>query len=834
MFFSNHSISQISQDSIKKDTVYVNDDSFEEQAIYGARDSMYIDLKENKIHLYGEAHLEYMETNMKAGYILVDLKKNEVFATYIYDKDSNKIEMPIFKNDAEEIQASRIRYNFDTQKGYIEEVKIKQDEIYLYMGVAKRQKNGDIHFRQGRFTTCELDDPHYHFNLSKAVMIPDERIVTGPMNLWVKGIPTPFGLPFSVIPQQKKKRTHGFLFPQLIPSSNYGFGVADLGYFIPLNDKIQTSSFVTLYNRGSWGARNQTDYFTQYKNSGSFAIGFQQLFQGFPSTDKAGKLSLNWDHAMDTKSNPYWNFSSKINFISDNNSKNNLNLQNNQNSQFLSNQLRSDINLKRVFPGKPLTVGMKINLIQNTTSKNISLNSPEINADLARISPFKNLFQGNKNWTKPFTAITFGYSFKGKNASTFSDSLMKNRDFVGIQNKFINGINQVATIQTTIGLFNNSLKINPSVNYTNNINFQQINKTFDAINDSLITSLQQKVGYSQTLNFNASLTTVVYSYYKFIGKRQPLLRHVLTPSVGFSYVPNLNTIQTLDTGIVNIKTISYSHFENSMFPSVATKNAALINFSFNNTFELKRKSEKDTITGFKKTNIINGLSFNGNYDLLKDSMQLSNIGINLSVNPTKTINFVASSSFSPYEWNSSGASTGTYALSSKGKIGRIISSNLSTTFTFTSKESKDKLKDAAKTVGSDWNTDYNYFALYPERVINFDIPWKINFTHVYSINANTNRTPNNPENYTKIQTLSSNGDLSFTKRWKIAGTVNFDIKTLKIGYTTLALTRNMHCWNLSFNWIPIGTAQSFVFSLRSTSSMFKDLKLDLRNPPSFL
>ncbi len=826
MLFFNQSFAQVAKDSIQKDTVYINDDSFEEQAIYGARDSMYIDLKENKIHLYGEAHLEYMETNMKAGYILVDLKKNEVFASYTYDKDSNKIEMPIFKNDGEEVQASRIRYNFNSQKGYIEEVKIKQDEIFLFMGVAKRQKNGDIHFRQGRFTTCELDDPHYHFNLTKAVMIPDKRIVTGPMNLWIKGIPTPFGLPFSVIPQQQKTRTHGLLFPQIVPSSNYGFGVSDLGYFIPINEKIQTSAYVTLYNRGSWGIKSRSEYFTKYKYSGSFEASFQQLFQGFPSDDRANKLSLIWDHNMAPNSNPFWNFSSKINFISDNNPKNNINFQNIQNSQILNNQLKSDINLKRVFPGKPLTIGLKINLIQNSTSKNITLNSPEFDANFSRINPFK-------NWIKPFSAISFTYSFKAKNSSTFSDILLKNRDFVGIQNKFLNGIYQVASIQTTINLFNKAVKITPSINYTNSYNFQQIEKTFDTVNDTLITSFHQKGGYSQTLNFNASLTTVVYSYYKFIGKSQPLLRHILTPSFGFSYIPNLNTIQTLDTGLVNnIQSITYSNFEKSMFPSAATKNAALINFSFNNTFELKRKSEKDTITGFKKTNIINGLTFNGNYDLLKDSMKLSNISINLSINPSKTISFVASSTFSPYEWTSKGTSLGVYAIASTGKIGRLAITNLSTTYTFTSKESKEKLKDVVNNGGSNWNTDYNYFALYPERIINFDIPWKINFTHVYSINANTNRTTSNPANYTQIQTLSTNGDLSFTKRWKIAGTVNFDIKSLKLSYTMLTLTRNMHCWNLSFNWIPIGASQSFVFSLKSTSSMFKDLKLNLTKPPA--
>ena len=827
MSFLNNSYAQL-LDKKARDTIYVNDDSFEELAKYGAKDSIYLDVKENKIHLYGEAHLEYLETNMKAGYILVDLKKNEVFASYILTKDSNKIEMPQFKNGAEEIQASRIRYNFKTQKGYIEEVKIKQDEIFLYMGVAKRQHNGDIHFKQGRFTTCELDDPHYHFNLSKAVMIPDKRIVTGPMNLWIKGVPTPFGLPFSIIPQAKE-RTHGLLFPQIIPMSALGFGVNDLGYFFPINKSLHTSAFITLYNRGSWGVKNTTDYFTLYKRKGSFNIDFQQMKQGFPSTKDNNKLSVSWDHLKDPKSNPFWVFSTKVNYISDNNAKTSLYP---QNVQYFNNQLNSDINLQRLFPGKPLTMGLKIGLKQSTQTKNISLTSPIYNVNLTRIFPFKKFIHGDQEWKKVFSSLSFAYTGEIQNKSTFKDTLLTQHNYSQIQNQFLNGVSQNMTIQTTAGLFKNTWKFNPSVTYSNRINFQQIEKNY--VVDSVVTNLTQKTGYSHDLSFNASLTTVVYSYYRFIGKSKPLLRHILTPTFGFKFIPNLNTFSTLDTGTVAIKTIRYSPFEQSVYSSNPTNSAGLITFGINNTFELKRKSEKDTLTGFKKTNIIDALSINGNYDVLKDSMKLSTIAINVRISPAKSISFVASSNYSPYAWDSkTGMDIGKYALNSSGKLGRLLSTNLNTSYVVTSKVSREKLEEVSKKSGTNWNTDYTYFSLYPERVVNFEIPWKITFTHIYSINANTTKTASNSNNFRQVQTISTNGDLSFTKRWKIIGTVNFDVQTVKITYTTLTLTRDMHCWNLSFNWIPIGQNQSFLFSLRSTSSMFKDAKFDLRKPPLF-
>ena len=822
------------QNLIKKDTIYQNDTSFKSQAEYGARDSIYLDVENNKIYLFGEAYLDFMETKMNAGFIEVDLDKNEVFASYVLDKDSNRIENPVFESEGEKIDAAKIRYNFDSQKGFIEEVKIKQDELYLYMGVAKRQKNAEVHFKKGRFTTCELEEPHYHFHLSKAIMIPEKRIVTGPMNLWVKGVPTPFGLPFSVIPQSKS-RTHGLLFPQIVPSSVYGFGVRDLGYYFPISNTLNTNVYLTLLSRGSWGLKQETNYLKLYRNSGRLSTDFQQLNDGFPNNNRSNKISILWSHKKDPKSNPFWTFSSNVNFISDNNTQNSLDP---INTQYFNNQLNSDINIQRRFPGKPVTMGLKVSLRQNTSNSSIALNSPIFTTNVTRFSPLKKWIKGKEEWKQFFSRIAVSYNLESQNRATFADSLL-NRDYLHlISDEFINGVQQRATLQTTASFFKNTLKFTPSINYSNNINFQQISKSYDTLIESGIRTDQiNRVGMTQSISFNGSATSVLYSYYKFIGKSKPLLRHIMTPNVGVSFIPNLNKLSSLDTGFVNINTISYSPFENSnisVYNSGSTRDQALINFGLNNSFELKRASDKDTITGFKKTRIIDALSVNGSYDLLKDSMNLSNLSLNLRISPLPMVNIVSSSSFSPYNWDKeTGASLSTYSIIENGTLGRFLTSNLTTTLTFTSKESKEKINELNDKVGENWNADYNYFLLYPERIVNFEIPWKFNLSHVYSITANRNKTISNPENFRQVQTISANGDVSFTKRWKIIGSVNYDVETVKVTYTTLTLSRDMHCWALSFNWIPIGGNKSFLFSLRSTSNMFKDAKLDLRRPPVF-
>jgi len=816
--------------SINKDTIYINDQSFEENAFYGARDSIYADIANNKIYLYGEAFVDFMATKMKAGYIEIDLTKNEIIASYILDKDSNRVENPVFESEGEKIDAAKIRFNFKTEKGFIEEVKIKQDELYLYMGTAKRQKNEEVHFEKGRFTTCELEEPHYHFHLSRAIMIPDKRIVTGPMNLWIKGVPTPFGLPFSVIPQSKT-RTHGILFPQIVPSSVYGFGVRDLGYYFPISNTFNTSTYITLLSRGSWGLRQESNYLKKYKNSGRLITEFQQLNNGFPTNLLSNKVRIAWTHSKDAKSNPFWTFSSNVNFVSDNNTKNSLDP---VNTEYFNNQLNSDINIQRTFPGKPITMGMKISLRQNTSEQNIALTSPIFTTNITRFTPLKNIIKGKKEWQQLFSRIAISYNLEAQNTSIFKDSLLTNGQFDAIRNEFINGFQQKATIQTTAAFFKNTLKFTPSINYSSRTNFQQDFKTFNAVNDSIITTQIQQIGSTQTISFSGSLTSVVYSYYKFIGKNKPLLRHIMTPNMSLSYIPNLNKFNYLDTGSVSPQLVQYNQFARSIYKQGTSNDQALINFGINNSFELKRASDKDTITGFKKTRIIDAFSINGNYDLLKDSMNLSNLSVNLRISPFPSLNFVSSSSFSPYDWEkNTGKSLSSYALTSGNNLGRFLNTNFTTNFTFTSKESKEKLNVLNDKIGENWNADYNYFLLYPERAINFDIPWKFSVSHVYSITTNQNISLSSPNKTNQIQTIQANGDVSFTKRWKIMGSVNYDVKTAKVTYTTLNLSRDMHCWALSFNWIPIGGNKSFLFSLRSTSNMFKDAKLDLRKPPDF-
>lgn len=815
-----------------QDTLYINGESLNQIVTYKASQRIHHDVKNKRIHLYGAAEVQSEGFSIKAGYILIDLDSSQIEAKYRIADDSSKVEFPELTEGSETINCETLKLNYRTQKAYIKALAIKQDEFYFRMGTAKRQTNEELHLRQGILTTCDLPEPHYHFQLSKGVMVPKERIVTGPMNLWVSGIPTPLGLPFAFIPTNQKERTSGLLFPEFVPLSKYGFGFQNLGWYLPINDHFQTSVYANIYSRGSWGLRNELDYAKRYGYNGRLTLGFQQFKSGFPTNNNQNKLSVIWVHRKAPKSNPFWDFSSSVNFISDNNSKNSLDP---INAQYFDNSFNSDINLARNFPGKPINAGLKMSLRQNSKSKNVSLMSPILNVNVTRVFPFKNTFEtADKNWKKTIQRIGITYNFEGQNRAQFKDTLLATADFLGISQQMIQGFNQGVSIQTSTGLFKNAVKINPNLSYGNKINFSQIQKSYDpTINGPKIDTLQQ-LSVSHELNFNLNATTVLYAYYKFAGKKQTKLRHLMTPNIGYRYAPGWNPLVTVNAG-PNQSPITYSPFERSVYSVGSNKEASYLTFGINNTAEIKFKSDQDTVTGFKKVRLIDQFSVTGNYDFSKDTMQLSNLALNLRISPANWINFVSNANWSPYGWQANGQSISAYAWNNGQQLGRLTTTNLTTTIVIAPKKDRQKIQDHSTLFNEqDWNADFNYYALHPERAIYYNIPWKLNLSHVYGIQANQDISLANPAAWNQVQTLVLSGDLSFTKRWNLSGNMNFNIQDKRLTNAYFALNRNMHCWALSFYYVPIGGNKSFLLSIKNTSSIFRDAKLEFRKPPSFL
>src|SRR5690606_28730538 len=115
-----------------------------------------------------------------------------------------------------------------------------------------------------------------------------------------------------------------------------------------------------------------------------------------------------------------------------------------------------------------------------------------------------------------------------------------------------------------------------------------------------------------------------------------------------------------------------------------------IGFSVDNNFEAKVRSESDS-SGFKKIPLLQGLSFNGNYNFVADSFKLSNINFSgraSLLNQKLGLNF--NGSFDPYMYDAtSNRRVNKYAIEN-GVLARLVSFGVSMDYSLNSEAAKNR------------------------------------------------------------------------------------------------------------------------------------------------
>ena len=79
--------------------------------------------------------------------------------------------------------------------------------------------------------------------------------------------------------------------------------------------------------------------------------------------------------------------------------------------------------------------------------------------------------------------------------------------------------------------------------------------------------------------------------------------------------------------------------------------------------------------------------------------------------------------------------------------------------------------------------------------------------------------------------LGFNGSLQPTKNWNVTFNTDYNFDLKKFTSLNMSLTRNLHCWSMSANFIPIGPYKSYNFVIRANASLLQDLKYEQRNSP---
>ena len=240
--------------------VKISKDGLDSPVDYGAKDSIFFDNKNNLVHLYGDAYLNYGNLKLTAAYIVVNMKENIATAEPRPDSVGKMKGLPVFKDETQDVTANKMRYNFTTRKGVILEARSKQNDVFIHGGKSKFvastgdstvKQDNTIYSKDAIFTTCSADHPHFGIVSSKQKIIPNKLIVVGPSNLVIGDVPTPLWLPFAAFPLKQGRRT-GLIFPKDYEySPTWGFGLKNMGWYFPLSDNYDLTIQGDVYIRGT-------------------------------------------------------------------------------------------------------------------------------------------------------------------------------------------------------------------------------------------------------------------------------------------------------------------------------------------------------------------------------------------------------------------------------------------------------------------------------------------------------------------------------------------------------------------------------------------------------
>ena len=370
---------------------------------WNAKDSIILDMKNKQTYLYSEAHIDYGEIILDACYIKFDFESKIVHAKYCLDSNNQKIGKPVLSDGSTSTTSDSLKYNFKTKKGITYEVLLQEGESFIHGEKVKRQNNGDVHIKNALYTTCDLDHPHFYFKLRKAVIKPNDKIVSGPVNLHIADIPTPLGLPFAFLPNKKNKSSNGLIIPNYGESRALGFYLLGGGYYHQFKGgKLSTSITGDIYSLGSWGISNSTSYKVRYKYSGQFSLNYRNTIQGekgFEDYNKSKDFFIKWNHQNDAKLNPGTTFRALINAGTTTNFRNDYNNISAQN--YLTNTFNSNVAWSKKFKGA-ISSNLSANLrhSQNSNSGLMTFTLPEIAYNINRFYPFRMLRKSsiNKNF----------------------------------------------------------------------------------------------------------------------------------------------------------------------------------------------------------------------------------------------------------------------------------------------------------------------------------------------------------------------------------------------------------------------------------------------------
>ena len=851
----------VPQDTVPVDTTPKSKNALDLPVNYSAEDSITFDYANSRAHLYGGSKVQYQNLELEAEIINIAIDSSLVHATGRQDSTGNVVGKPLFRQGADEYEPDSISYNFRTRKAFISNVYTQQGEGYMKSMDGKRDSMGTMYVKKAFYSTCDAEHPHFYLNMTRAKMRPGKDVVFGPTYLVVCDVPLPLAIPYGFFPF-KSKYSSGFIMPSYGDETSRGFYLREGGYYFAFNDYIDAKILGDIYTKGSWALTEQTTYKKRYRFSGNVYLSYQHTQTGeknMPDFAVNKSFKVAWTHRQDPKANPTQSFSASVNFATSSYERNNLVSMYNPESYTQSTRT-SSISYSKTFSKIGLTLSGSFNLAQQVKDSSIAVTLPNLNIQLNRFYPFKRKkMAGKERW---YEKIGMSYSGTLTNSINTKENLLFKSSLI---RDWRNGMRHQIPINASFSVLK-YVNIIPNFSFTDRMYTKKVMQSWDDENKKVQRDTIN--GFYNVYNFSMGISanTKLYGFYTpmpwFGGKKIKAIRHMVTPSVTFSYAPDFSKpmwgfydsyVRTDKNG--NVSTVTYSPFSGSSYGTAPNGMNGSVQLDISNNLEMKLRSSRDS-TGEKKISLIDELGMSMSYNMAAKKKPWSDLNMHVRLKLTKTYTFSMAAVFATYayEFDENGnVFVGDHTEWGRGRFGRFqgMSQNLHYTFNnqtlkklfglrdkvakqFVSRYDEDDYEDEE----DDDDVDPTMQNVDPDRkkgregtkeeasndvdadgYLKFKIPWSLTVSYGVSMRENTSAQIN-PKRmrypYEFTQTLNFSGNIRIAEGWNINFSSGYDFNYKKLSMTTVSLARDLHCFSMSCSMVVSPyTSFNFLFACKA-------------------
>ncbi|MHA7877793.1 MAG: putative LPS assembly protein LptD [Bacteroidota bacterium] len=788
---------------------------------YNAEDTIVFDAKRQTVHLYGTGNIEYDTIKLEAEEVLIDWTQHTIAASSKKNEAGDVIKKTVLTKEGVEYVAESVLYNFVSQRAIANKLFTKQDDSILRASKVKKDRETTFYTDRATYTTCNLAVPHFHVAAQRLKIHQNDKVVSGPFQLYFDGVPTLLGFPFGIF--YFPRGGSGIIPPKYGGESTKGFCLKDGGYYIKWKDYADLALQGSIYSKGSNKLKATGNYKKRYGYEGHFHF--------------ARAIYLTPDESKLTQKIKGWHFLWRHNTEKDKASSWHAHVDLANKGSYRIDDLLSDennttskdasIRYTNALVGFPLpyTADGSLRLHASQIGK-YEARLPELSLGTANIYPFKRRSATKTRWYSNIY-LRHKAEFQNKLSNSFDDTLdfLKPKDWSELWNNSKKGARNTITLQTNIKILSH-LNLAPQITGQALWYWEKKEYRHDAgrIKATKVPGFTQALGY----HLGGTLKTTCYGT-RFIGHNATIqaIRHQFSPALTFTYTPSLSNFkyghwQTINGGQQRGKKLN--RFEGAVYPAPQANDTAVLAINLSNRLDIKVKGRSNAKSPTKKVPILESFDWHTDYDFLAEQHGWGDIQFKTRTNLfDKLINIRFESTFDPYLYNKSNDQRyeRSHALAwNHGQgLGRVKKALLSVGTRLSSGKKRETFKQQeAPSMRIDATPTQQEGA---KQYVAFMVPWQLTLAYNWYYEC---LTPGG--DLKKINSLNLDWHINLTQKWEITCKSAYDLKQKKFvdNATTIGIHRDLHCWEMDFAWSPLGEKQIYRFSVGLKAPLLKDLK----------